>query len=460
MKGLVARWLSNLRSLSSLSRDTREEVDKATLMLISVLISTAGVVWGVLYVILGFKLAAVFPFAYSTLVGAAFVYYLRTKKLAAYLYTQLFLILWLPFLVQWSVGGFANSGAVMIWAILAPLGAVMFHGIRQSYRWFAAYIVLIAFSIATNDYWEGLTTPPETWVKLMFFAMNIGVVSLIVFLTLMYFVFNLQLVHEAQKKALERELEIGREIQAGFLPATLPQPDGWEVSAYFHAARKVGGDFYDVFDLQQHSRTAIVVADVCGKGVGAALFMTLFRSMVRATMKSGDYGGRSMLANSAMVDDAAILLRSIELTNNYIAHTHGHTGMFASMFVSILDPVTNTLHYVNAGQEVPMVVNDGVIKKQLATTGSAVGVIPDQNYETAELVLEPGDTLVLYTDGVTEARDPDNAMYGEARLTDVLTASPLTAHSVCQSVREALVAFMADSDQFDDITILAVTRLK
>lgn len=458
MKESINRAIENLRGVSSLARDTREEVDKSTLMLVSLLIGAAGVIWGVLYLSLGLMLAAVFPLAYSLLVGAAFLYYIKTRKLAAFLYTQLFLILWLPFLLQWSVGGFANSGAVMIWAVLAPLGAVMFHGVKQASRWFAAYIVLIVFSILTNGYWEAHSTPPGTLIKLVFYAMNIGAVSLIIFLTFMYFVFQLQRVHEAQQKALERELEIGREIQAGFLPAKLPEPAGWKLSAYFQAARKVGGDFYDVFEIGQRGHVAIVVADVCGKGVGAALFMTLFRSMIRATMKSGDYGGRSILASAADEDDKAILLRSIELTNNYIAHTHGHTGMFASMFLSILDPATHTLRYINAGQESPVLLHGGAVKTQLATTGSAVGVIPDQTFEVAEMSLAQGDTLVLYTDGVTEAHDPADAMFGEERLAEALTGIPLTANEACRHVRERLQEFMADRDQFDDITLLALTR--
>ena len=136
--------------------------------------------------------------------------------------------------------------------------------------------------------------------------------------------------------ALERELEIGRQIQASFLPEQLPQESGWEFSAYFRAAREVAGDFYDAFKLDQARRVGIVIGDVCDKGVGAALFMTLFRSLIRANAMSGEFtntsqrsdghahhpnqGTGSFDAAEKLVDEK--LLDSIMLTNNYIAHTH------------------------------------------------------------------------------------------------------------------------------------------
>ena len=129
-------------------------------------------------------------------------------------------------------------------------------------------------------------------------------------------------------KSLERELEIGREIQKGFLPAELPSANGWEIAAHFAAAREVAGDFYDAFCLGPEEQICLVIADVCDKGVGAALFMTLFRSLLRFTIGAAElFDVRS---------PAEKLERAVTLTNNYIAHTHGHTNMFATVFIGLL----------------------------------------------------------------------------------------------------------------------------
>src|SRR6185295_3398345 len=144
-------------------------------------------------------------------------------------------------------------------------------------------------------------------------------------------------------KSLERELEIGREIQRSFLPEELPRAEGWEIAARFRPARQVAGDFYDAFALPSSGRIGLVVADVCDKGVGAALFMALFRSLVRATATG--------MAWEA--DAAAGLLRVVRLTNDYIARTHGRSNMFATLFFGVLDPATGDLAYVNGGHEAP-----------------------------------------------------------------------------------------------------------
>ena len=153
---------------------------------------------------------------------------------------------------------------------------------------------------------------------------------------------NLRDQEQLYLKGLERELEIGREIQMGFLPEELPQADGWEIAAYLKAAREVAGDFYDAFMLPDGT-IGLVVADVCDKGVGAALFMTLFRSLIRAAATTDGFG------ESAGSTAEVRLQHTIELTNNYIAETHGSTGMFATVFFGILDPRSGLLTYINGG---------------------------------------------------------------------------------------------------------------
>ncbi|HKP15340.1 MAG TPA: response regulator, partial [Gemmatimonadaceae bacterium] len=175
-------------------------------------------------------------------------------------------------------------------------------------------------------------------------------------------------LHDAEQqhaKSLERELEIGREIQLGFLPDALPTADGWEIRAHFRPARQVAGDFYDAFSLP-NGRVALVLADVCGKGVGAALFMALFRSLLRALAETE-------FASAASMHDG--LCATVQGTNDYIARTHGRANMFATAFVAVLDPATGALDYLNAGHEPPAIVGSAGVRARLQPTGPALGLL-------------------------------------------------------------------------------------
>jgi len=179
---------------------------------------------------------------------------------------------------------------------------------------------------------------------------------------------------QRSREAMERELEIARRIQASFLPDNLPQPEGWELASRFEAAREVAGDFYDAFSLAGGKRIGLVVGDVCDKGVGAALFMSLFRSLIRAFADQHySLGWMDLLASDAPGSNMAEPLRSssvsrrrelltpgttalkkaVVLTNDYIANNHGQTSMFATLFFGVLDPTTGTLTYINGGTSPP-----------------------------------------------------------------------------------------------------------
>jgi len=149
---------------------------------------------------------------------------------------------------------------------------------------------------------------------------------------------------EKARRIAERDLEIGRQIQAGFFPTSLPNPNGWELEAHFQAARHVAGDFYDVFELPDSNRIALVIADVCDKGVGAALFMALFRSLIRVLSGSSDSAQPEGEQGSGSHPDET-LLRTIRSINTYIARTHERESMFATIFFGILNPHTGDIHY-------------------------------------------------------------------------------------------------------------------
>ena len=248
-------------------------------------------------------------------------------------------------------------------------------------------------------------------------------------------------------RELERELEIGRQIQRDFLPEALPQPAGWEIAAAFHPARQVGGDFYDAFDLED-GRVAIAVADVCDKGVGAALFMALFRSLIRSHAELHGSGTPAGPAARSIV----------ALTNDYIARTHGRSNMFATIFFAILDPRTGDFAWVNGGHEPPLLRRATGELDRLMPTGPAVGAMPDMEFEARTARLEGGDTLLAITDGVTEARSPSGKLYGEDRLFGVLAEAPQGAGALLERIVASVRAHEGGTEPMDDLTMLAVRR--
>lgn len=251
-------------------------------------------------------------------------------------------------------------------------------------------------------------------------------------------------------QSLERDLEIGRRIQGSFLPETLPFAPGWELVAAFQPARQVSGDFYDAFELAGKTHLGIVMADVCDKGVGAALFMALFRTLIRA-MSEYNFPGQSATPEEI----AASMLKTIWQTNEYISRTHGNANMFATVFFGVQNLQTGVLHYINGGHEPPLLGRASGASEYLDPTGPIVGALPDMEFELQFVQLEPGDTLLCYTDGVTEARNPEGFFFGEDRLPGMLQAS---AQASLDLILESLKTFTDGAEQNDDITMLALRR--
>ena len=250
-------------------------------------------------------------------------------------------------------------------------------------------------------------------------------------------------------QSLQREMDIARTIQAGFLPHALPQAAGWDLAAWFQPARHVGGDFYDAYVLQEGRRIVLVVADVCGKGVGAALFMALFRSLLRAQ------------AEKILGGDGDIAAQACELVagvNDYIAQTHERDNMFATVFLAILDPLSGELVYVNGGHEAPVVRGAGGARARLSPTGPALGLMPGSVFSAASIAIGAGETLVAFTDGVTDAVDAESGTYSEQRLLSRLASADGRADDTVVAVREDLQAMMGQAAQFDDITVLVLHR--
>ncbi len=281
---------------------------------------------------------------------------------------------------------------------------------------------------------------------------------------------------EALQK-IENDVQIARQIQLGFLPDELPQPEGWQLAARFHPAREVAGDFYDAFFLTQNRRVGFLIADVCDKGVGAALFMSLARSLLRAYARqhygiSGwtkilDGDGDSSALKSLRTTrgggmpgiGTAALKNAVELTNGYITENHLDMNMFLTLFFGVFDPATGAIVYCNGGHCPPLIVGaDGGIRQKLAITGPAVGIFADAEFGIEQAQLEPGETLFCFTDGVTDARDPQRQLFGEQRLEELLTEPAGNAEGLMNRFEIQLQSHIANAVQFDDITMLALHR--
>lgn len=257
------------------------------------------------------------------------------------------------------------------------------------------------------------------------------------------------------RKALERELEIGREIQAGFLPDDLPLVEGWEIAASLMSAREVAGDFYDAFELPD-GNIGLVIADICDKGVGAALFMTLFRSLIRATSNQEYFEHAGVSDMEASIDER--LRHAITLTNNYIAETHEKSGMFATIFFGILDPRTGKLSYINGGHEPPLIIQAGTVREVLQKTGPAVGAITNCNFQIRETQLQEGDLFFAFTDGVPDSKDPHGEFFGRERLLDIFQHFSGSAHILVDTLESELHHYINGAARFDDVTLMAIRR--
>jgi len=260
-------------------------------------------------------------------------------------------------------------------------------------------------------------------------------------------VLNNQMLLERQKELLryEHELQIGQQIQTSFLPEQLPQPSGWEVAAAFYPARKVSGDFYDAFYLEGEEKVCLIIGDVCDKGVGAALYMALTRSLIRAFAALNEQGAMG-------------LKNPIDLTNNYILRNHRQANMFVTLFYAVLDLALGSLTYVNSGHNPPVIVGSTGVKAHLRPTGPAVGMFPDVEFTAQQINLEPGDVLLAFTDGVTEARDINRHFFSEKRLLSLLEQPVTSAAALLRRIEESVRNYTGPADQTDDITMIALRR--
>ena len=242
----------------------------------------------------------------------------------------------------------------------------------------------------------------------------------------------------AEKERLQKELEIARGIQLRLLPQHPPYIEGMDLVANNIPAQEIGGDFYDYIPISRGS-WGLVIADVSGKGMPAAIFMGLSRTIVRASATDN-------LSAAAAIKQA-----------NELICRDSTSGMFVTLFYAILDVKERKLRYVNAGHNPPLLIRNGGEVESLRTRGIALGVTHYIDLQEAERILRPGDTIVFYTDGVTEAINVEEEAFGERRLIEIVREnSNLPARGIIGKVEEAVVAFAGKEPQFDDITLLVL----
>lgn len=273
---------------------------------------------------------------------------------------------------------------------------------------------------------------------------------------------------ETYSQALDRELEKCRQIQIDFLPKKLPTISGWHIEEFFFPASRVSGDFYDAFTLPG-GYVGLVIGDVCDKGVGSALFMALFRSLIRI------FAGEAQLSRSLIdtesqtvggsLDAASVrkynqveAIRAVALTNDYIAQEHDEMCMFATLFFGVLDPKNGRLIYVSGGHETVFVIDQNGIRERLLSTGPAVGLHPQTQFKYKEIQLKPGDILFSYTDGVIDARSSDRERFARKRLRRLLSQPASNALELMERIGTHLFAHIGRAPQEDDITMLMLQR--
>lgn len=250
---------------------------------------------------------------------------------------------------------------------------------------------------------------------------------------------------QAYLAAIQREMDLARHIQASFLPEQLPHPPGWQIAAMFQPASQVAGDFYDVFPLPGQ-RLGLLIGDVCGKGVGAALFMALTRSLLRAFAEQ----------HTRSPEDT---LSAVTLANDYmVRHHQPQATMFATLFFGVLELDTGQLHYINAGHFPPIVVSHRGEITLLNPSGPLVGVTLDFPFNIEVIQLQIGDWLLAYTDGVTETPNSQGELFGQARLLEVLAVPKPSVAACLEHIAVRLVEFSDGIPPVDDMTMLAVCR--
>jgi serine phosphatase RsbU (regulator of sigma subunit) len=246
------------------------------------------------------------------------------------------------------------------------------------------------------------------------------------------------------RERMEQEIQLARQIQKTFLPESLPELEGWKLDLRWSTAREVGGDFYDIFFIS-NGKIVVVIADVSDKGMPAALYMTVTRTLIRSSAK-----------------DLCSPSRILTHVNDLLASENQSSGMFVTTALAVIEPETGLLTYSIAGHNLPLLWRAESRKvESLKKGGIALGVIEDPQYTEHETRLEPGDELLFYTDGVTETFSPTDDQFSESGLnTAFLESREQNRKNTLEYIEDKLSEFRGNLPLADDITMISLTRQK
>ena len=243
-----------------------------------------------------------------------------------------------------------------------------------------------------------------------------------------------------ERERFEQDLRVARSIQQASLPKEVLTLEGWQITPYYQPAREVGGDFYEFFELDA-GKVGLAVGDATGKGIPAALAVTATSSMLRAVARDSGYSPGEVLER---------------VNETLVARIPAN--MFVTCFYAILEPESGRLNYANAGHDLPYLWHSGECE-ELRARGMPLGLMPGMHYEEMEIVLQEGDSALLYTDGLVEAHDPEGKMFGFPRLQALVSEHGEEARSLEAAVLEELYSFVGEGwEQEDDITLLTLRR--
>jgi len=351
---------------------------------------------------------------------------------------------------RYLLGGFTGPACSLATVLAGFLGGAVYLLNRRRFVGVGGAVIFSAFAVSLHMLLVLLISQPYEEAVMVVRETAVPMIASNTF-GMLVFAFMISNLMKERKTASERdeyldelekkrmELSIAREIQESFLPETVPEVEGFDLAAKSIPAKEVGGDFYDFVPVSE-GRIGLVIADVSGKSVPAALFMVLSRAILRATATGNP--GPSEAARRA---------------NDLIA-ADAKSGMFVTLFYGVLDPGSRTLRYVNAGHNPPAVLN-GVTGEitLLRTGGLAMGVMEGADMEEREIVLCEEDTVIFYTDGVIEATGEGLEQFGIERLLKVTRDnSHLPAADLVRKIAGEVVAFSGDRPQFDDITLMVL----
>ena len=440
-------WINRLSHTGDISSDDKGlQLRKAVLILLAGTCTILGLFWALAYFALGLPAAGIIPLGYSIVSAISLLYFFRSKKYKLFCRGQLALILILPFFLQWHLGGFAASGAVILWSLLAPIGALMFAGTARAVPWFLAYGFLMIVSSLIGAKVGAQAVLPQAAVTVSF-VMNIGGVSAIVFYLLKYFVRGREEAMaelDQEHRRVQHSLSLAMEVQQNLLPNIDPQIAGLEISGKSKYCDETGGDYYDFLESGDSAsgKIGVVVGDVSDHGIPSALLMATVRAQIRQRCSA-----------SGNIDQV------VADVNSRLANDVKESGRFMTLFYAEIDRTRGIIRWVNAGHD-PAVLFDPVkdaFEELDGGSNLALGVMEDSQYTEAQHEITSGQILVMATDGVWEARNAEGDMYGKDRLHQVIRENTTASAAEIQTaVFESVRRFRNNTPLEDDMTMVVV----